>query len=320
MAEVLTDKDDDDIIDEADITIVDTPQADTPIAPAEPEVPAEDEDDDEDARLGESEDGEDGLTEKQIKRRKERREKNEMRKQARLRTEAELQELRSLVPNLMQRLQQLEGTQTSSMQTALQSQLAQAEADAETALRLHGEAIEAGNGENAVRALSIREQALARAAELRGQVKPVAQTPQPTAPHPEVARLASQWQQSNPWFKPDGREPASMLTRAIDQQIAAEGYDPKTQTYWQELSRRVTNALDEQGMLNAPTKRTPTEPPPTGMGRQHAPATTKKGIPLSAERVQAIKDAGKWDDPVARTKMIKAFQDYDRANGSPSKG
>lgn len=315
MAEVLTDNDD--IIDEADITIVDAPQADE--APAAVVEPPDDDDDPEDARLGDSDDPEDDAETK----RKRRQERRERQKQARLRTEAELQELRTLVPQLVKEVAELRGSYTSSAQSALEQQLRQAEDDARVALELHAQAVDAGNGADAAKALAIREQAMQRAAELRTSVAPASTAAQPQVgqPNPEALRLSQQWMTSNPWFKADSQDPASMLTRAIDKQVAAEGYNPGSAAYWQELTRRVTAALDDAGLVqNQSTRKPPTEPPPTGMGRQHAPASTKKGVHLSAERVQAIKDAGKWDDPVARTRMIKAFQDYDRANGSLNRG
>jgi hypothetical protein len=37
-------------------------------------------------------------------------------------------------------------------------------------------------------------------------------------------------------------------------------------------------------------------------------------ITLSRERVQAIKDAGAWDDPARRSKMIKAYTEFDKQN------
>ena len=37
-------------------------------------------------------------------------------------------------------------------------------------------------------------------------------------------------------------------------------------------------------------------------------------IRLSPDRVQAIKDAGAWDDVERRNKMIRAYAQYDRAN------
>jgi len=37
-------------------------------------------------------------------------------------------------------------------------------------------------------------------------------------------------------------------------------------------------------------------------------------ITLSRDRVQAIKDAGAWDDVEKRNKMIRAYAQYDRVN------
>ena len=37
-------------------------------------------------------------------------------------------------------------------------------------------------------------------------------------------------------------------------------------------------------------------------------------ITLSAERVRAIKEAGAWDDPAKRSKMIKAYANFDKQN------
>jgi len=37
-------------------------------------------------------------------------------------------------------------------------------------------------------------------------------------------------------------------------------------------------------------------------------------IILSPQRVQAIKDAGAWDDPAKRSKMIKAYAEFDKQN------
>ena len=54
---------------------------------------------------------------------------------------------------------------------------------------------------------------------------------------------------------------------------------------------------------------------PTASSRV-ANSTGKVGntITLSRERVQAIKDAGAWDDPVRRSKMIKAYTEFDKQN------
>jgi hypothetical protein len=41
-----------------------------------------------------------------------------------------------------------------------------------------------------------------------------------------------------------------------------------------------------------------------------------KKVTLSKERIQAIKDAGYWDNKPERDKMIRAYLQYDRANGA----
>jgi hypothetical protein len=46
----------------------------------------------------------------------------------------------------------------------------------------------------------------------------------------------------------------------------------------------------------------------TGSGREHASSSDGRNtITLSPEKVRAMKDAGMWDDPVKRAKMIKRY-------------
>ena len=53
---------------------------------------------------------------------------------------------------------------------------------------------------------------------------------------------------------------------------------------------------------------------PTASSRV-AEASAKPGtITLSRDRVQAIKDAGAWDNVEKRNKMIRAYASYDRNN------
>ena len=40
----------------------------------------------------------------------------------------------------------------------------------------------------------------------------------------------------------------------------------------------------------------------------------KNTMTLSRERVQALKDAGMWDDPTKRAKAIRRYADFDRNN------
>jgi hypothetical protein len=129
----------------------------------------------------------------------------------------------------------------------------------------------------------------------------------------EVQRNATKWLKDNKWYDPNARDTDSKIAKVIDQDLAAEGWDPSDPEYWDELDSRLSARLPHRyaAKSNSPIKRGG----PTASSRTANPtgkaATT---ITLSRERVQAIKDAGKWDDPASRSKAIKAYAQYDRDN------
>jgi hypothetical protein len=118
---------------------------------------------------------------------------------------------------------------------------------------------------------------------------------------------------ANPWYDPSGRDEDSAITKVIDNQLAAEGYNPKDADYWHELTRRVASRIgdDEVETRQSPSKR---KAPPTGTTREHAPVSTKKEIYVTPERKQAMIDAGIWDDVPRRNQMLKAYQAYDKSS------
>jgi hypothetical protein len=63
---------------------------------------------------------------------------------------------------------------------------------------------------------------------------------------------------------------------------------------------------------DAPARNAKRKAPPTGSGREYAPPSTKNEVVVTPERKQAMVEAGVWDDPVARKRYLKAYQDYDR--------
>ena len=110
----------------------------------------------------------------------------------------------------------------------------------------------------------------------------------------------------------------SAVATKIDESLTAEGWDPTTDEYWEELDERLTKYLPHR--YNRGTdSRTSSKPPrsiQTGSGREASSAGTRPGeFKLSPERVKAIKEAGMWDDPNARQKMIRKFIEYDRTQG-----
>jgi hypothetical protein len=144
-----------------------------------------------------------------------------------------------------------------------------------------------------------------------------AKAPKQNVPNPmseEVQQNATQWLKKNSWYDPQARDTDSRIAKVIDQELAADGWDPSDTEYWEELDNRLSARLPHRyaskgGNANRRSAG------PTASSRVANTATAKPGtITLSRDRVQAIKDAGAWDDVEKRNKMIRAYASYDRVN------
>lgn len=304
MADTVDEKDDDIVIVETD----GTEQVE------QPEVQDDDEDE-EDERTGTSEDdSEDEIVDKTRKNRDSRVKRRQLQKVAKERSQQELAYLREQNAELMRRMAAVEGNTLTQNAAGVQQQLQQALAEARQAEQIMARAIEAGNGEDAATALRIRDEAKERAAQLstyKDRVEAAAK--EATAPRadPRVTNYAQQWLSANSWYDPQGRDEDSAITKAIDNALAREGWNPASEEYWHELTRRVANRIGD-GEAEAPARNAKRKAPPTGSGREYAPPSTKNEVVVTPERKQAMLDAGVWDDPVARKRYLKAYQDYDR--------
>ena len=154
----------------------------------------------------------------------------------------------------------------------------------------------------------------------------------PSAPQldPLMVSHAQNFMNTNKWFKgATAADPDSRVLAALDNSLAAEGWDPSSEAYWTELASRGAKYLphrfngstqggsqqggqkgDYNGSTNTGGQRS------TVSGSNNATfsgkPSDKTGYRLSEERVKAMKDAGIWDDPARRTAMIKRYQEADR--------
>jgi hypothetical protein len=312
--------------DEDELVAVETPPKDEgkpePKAEAEAEADAEDDEEDEsegDERLAESQDDTDEDVSPNRKRRLKRR---EVRKRAKENADRELRFLREQNAELVRRVSAIEGHALSTNEQTLDQRMQEAVRDAQQAESIMARAIEAGNGEDAATALRLRDEANRRAWELSQSKQQVEQARKQVAnpgPDPRVRSLAQEWIAANPWYDPNGRDEDSRVTKAIDDGLVSEGYNPASPDYWHELTRRVSSRINGRGAADdageeapraaAPAKR---RAPPTGNSREHAPPSTRKEVYVTPDRKQAMIDAGVWDDPVLRTRYLKAYQAYDK--------
>jgi hypothetical protein len=313
MAE-LNEKDDDEIV----VVETDgTEQAEPPEPQAEE---ADDEDDgDDEGRMGTSEDdSDDEITgSKTAKNRESRVKRRQVQKAAKERAQRELDYLRQQNAELMRRMSAVEGNTLTQNAAGVAQQVQQALAEQRQAEAIMARAIEAGNGDDVATALRIRDEAKARAEQLTAYKQRVEEAAkQATAPRadPRVTSYAQQWLAANEWYDPQGRDEDSAITKAIDNAMAREGWDPTSSEYWHELTRRVSSRIGDSAPEEPParTQTAKRKAPPTGNTREHAPPSTKNEVVVTPERKQAMVDAGVWDDPVARKRYLKAYQDYDR--------
>ena len=113
-------------------------------------------------------------------------------------------------------------------------------------------------------------------------------------------------------FRSNGKDPDSRVALAIDQAMGEEGWNPRTAEYWEELDNRLQKYLPHRYTEVADEKpsRAPSRPRNvvTGSSRENASSSGGRNtFTLSPEQVRAMKDAGMWDDPDRRAKMIRRY-------------
>lgn len=162
--------------------------------------------------------------------------------------------------------------------------------------------------------LTEAKQLLNQAQHYKKEQLDAAKAPKQNVPTPvsnDVQKQATAWLKKNSWYDPQARDTDSRIAKVVDQELVADGWDPSDPEYWDELDSRLASRLPHRYTAKGGATRRAN---PTASSR--TVATTQKAgtITLSRDRVQAIKDAGAWDDVAKRNKMIKAYAAYDRAN------
>lgn len=164
--------------------------------------------------------------------------------------------------------------------------------------------------------LTEAKQRLQQAQHYKKQQLDAAKAPKQNVPTPineEVQRNATTWLRKNSWYDPEARDTDSRIAKVIDQELAQDGWDPSDPEYWEELDNRLSARLPHRYTAKGGSQRRAAGP--TASSRVANTTSAKPGtMILSPDRVQAIKDAGAWDDVNKRNKMIRAYAAYDRQN------
>lgn len=298
-----------------------------PVPGAEPEVKAkpdkvDDPDEDADDPEDDADDAEDSRMsadhaddEDDTPQRRKRLRRKQLQKEAKDRTLAEVQALRHTNAEMARRLEALEGRSLNTDEAQLNSRLEKVREDVAMADRILAKAIEAGNGEDYASAMRMRDEAKTQESELT-RIKGTfaeARKVKPVDPRHDPATVANSvaWKSANPWYGQDAR--ATSTVNAIDNQLMTEGYDPRTPIYWETLTERAKGQLETAAPRPKGDETPRRKAPPQG-GRSDAGGGTGGAtkVFVTPDRKQAMVEAGIWDDPERRTRMLKAYAKYDR--------
>jgi len=264
-----------------------------------------------------SDDGDDERERIREARREERKLKKELAKQREASARNKISALERRNEDLARRLAAVESAASSYQFAQIDKAIEDEATRVEYAKMKMMQAAQAGDAASQVEyleQLTEAKQRLNQAQHYKQQQLEATKAPKQNVPTPvsnDVQKLATGWLKKNSWYDPQARDTDSRIAKVVDQELVADGWDPADPEYWEELDSRLSSRLPHRYTSQGGAKKRAN---PTAGSR--TVATTQKAgtITLSRERVQAIKDAGAWDDVSRRNKMIRAYAEYDRAN------
>jgi len=280
------------------------------------------------AEGGEVNDSNDGLDSdpdrEQIRaaRREERKLKKQIHREKTKESSHLINNLRTQNQQLAERLAHLEKRTSGAELARVDKAIDDTEVQIEYAKMKMREAVANQDGDAVVKAQELMYESQRKVESLKSikdqATRQMSQPPKPTmnVPDPSVQRNAAAWMERNKWYDPQAKDMDSEIAQRLDKKLTDEGYDPSTQEYWEELDERVAKYLPHRMESDMGKKK---DKPKyrsiqTSSGRESASSSGGVDFRLSADRVQAIKDMGAWDNPDQRAKMIKSYAKYDREN------
>jgi hypothetical protein len=258
-------------------------------------------------------------TEYQRARREKRRAKRDLAKKTGVEKDMKLQLLERKNQELMERLSVVERKTHSADLARIDKAIEDQELRLQYAKMKISEAASASDGHAMAEAQETMYEAR-RQMEALSNFKKAAVEPrqsQGNVPDPRLQRLAANWMEKNDWYDPNARDTDSKIAKQIDETLVSEGWDPTSPDYWNELDNRLHKYLphkyNDTTDVRSSTKRPRSVV--TSSGRESVNGSTNRNtFVLKPEQVRAMKDAGFWDDPNKRAKMIKRYAQEARNN------
>lgn len=243
-------------------------------------------------------------------RRARRRAKKELAKRTSQEKDQRLALLQRQNEELMERLSAVERKTHSSDLARLDKAIEDEQMRFEYAKTKIKQATEANDGESMIRAQEMMYESRQKLEAMKNIKQKVAESSvqQKTNIDPRIQKYANKWMTDNPWYDAQAGDEDSAIAKMIDERLIQEGWDPSTRDYWEELDERLQKRLPHHYNRN---RRESSERRPrsfvTSSERETGGASGRNTFTLTPEQVRAMKDAGLWDDPEKRNRMIKRY-------------
>lgn len=252
----------------------------------------------------------DAVRAKREARRQERREK----KLARQRELQENRELRQRLEEQQKQIQQLSEKTLEGEKFLLQKEIESLNSTIEYARKVRIEAMKEENWQKVEEAERVMEnvgrskvmQELRLQALAEGNSSVAQNTERREKPRqegdPVAHALATNWALRNQsWFDPDGTDRDSQIAKEEDIKLFNEGNKPNDPAYWVELDKRLKKRLPHR--YGAIGQRTPHI---GGLSQNRV--NSRNSLVVPKEYVDAMKEAGLWDDKNKRDRAIKQYK------------
>jgi len=237
-----------------------------------------------------------------------RRAKRELAKQTSIEKDQRLQLLQRQNEELQERLAVVERKTHAGELAKIDKSIEDQELRLNYARQKMAEATNAQDGEAFTRAQEMWYESRQQLEAMRNLKRAAAQPRQQNSlPDPRVQRMAAQWIERNEWYDPNHRDTDSRIAKQIDEELTAQGMNPATEDYWDELDSRLQRYLPHRYNQRNDVVRSKPRNIVTSAGRESSSSTGRNSFTLSPDQVRAMKDAGFWDDPSKRNKMIKRY-------------
>jgi hypothetical protein len=233
--------------------------------------------------------------------------------------ELQLQQLKRQNEEMAQRMAELERKSQYSELSQLDKQIEDENLRLEYAKMKISEAAAAGDGDAMVQAQEMlydSKEKLSSLSGVKNQYVRQAQAPKQERIDPRMQMQATKWIERNGWYKPDLGDTDSRIAKSVDEELVKEGWNPNEADYWDELDSRLQKYLPHRYNVSAERNSSDRKPRNVvGSSGREASASfggSNRTFTLSPQQVNAIKEAGMWDNIESRNRMIRRYAQQSR--------